>query len=100
MWSTERFRRNTEVGRVATRWRLNPGYMHSFAVTDNYYVLIEQPLCINVPKMAKSLLSTDKAVIDGMVWYGDTESTLIHAVPKNKSSKHRSVQLIEPYNKI
>ena len=54
MWSVERFRRTKELARVPTRWNLNPGYMHSFAVTENYFVLIEQPLCINITKMAKA----------------------------------------------
>ena len=56
-WSKDRFWHGEEIAKVQTRWRMSPGYMHSFSVTDNYYVLIEQPLCINIPKMARSLLS-------------------------------------------
>ncbi|GAB0096141.1 Carotenoid isomerooxygenase [Sergentomyia squamirostris] len=33
------------------RWKLNPGYMHTFGITDNYYILIEQPLSVSVRTM-------------------------------------------------
>jgi len=94
-WSKDRFWHGEEIAKVQTRWRMSPGYMHSFSVTDNYYVLIEQPLCINIPKMARSLLSRSKSVIDGMVWYGDTDSTIIHAVPK-PGSGHKPFQFEAP----
>ena len=48
--SVDRFWMATEVARVKTRWLLNPGYMHSFAMTENYYVLVEQPLSSQHPK--------------------------------------------------
>ena len=65
---------------------LDPGYMHSFSVTENFYILIEQPLCINVPKLVKSLVSSSDALLDGMVWYGDSPS-LFHIIPKDKSKR-------------
>lgn len=33
---------------VPTRWKFSPGYMHSFGITENYYVLVESPLAFNV----------------------------------------------------
>ena len=36
----------TTVASVRSRWLLHPSYMHSFAVTDNYFVLVEQPMVV------------------------------------------------------
>lgn len=41
------------VARVRSRWLLEPGYMHSFSVTENYFILIEQPLTVNAPTLAR-----------------------------------------------
>ncbi len=41
------------VARARSRWLLEPGYMHSFAVTENYIILIEQPLTVHAPSLAK-----------------------------------------------
>ena len=78
------FRKGQEVANVKSRWMLDPGYMHSFSVTENYYILIEQPLCVNVPKLIKSFLSSNDALIDGMVWHGKSP-TLFHIIPKDNS---------------
>ena len=36
---------------VKARWKLSPGYMHSFGMTENYFILAETPLSIEVLKM-------------------------------------------------
>ncbi|CAH2108025.1 unnamed protein product [Euphydryas editha] len=36
------------VGGARPRWKYNPAYMHSFGVTENYFVIIEQPLVISI----------------------------------------------------
>ena len=78
------FQNSKEVARIKSRWTLNPSYMHSFSVTENYYILIEQPLCVNVPKLVKSMLSSNGAVIDGMVWYEEAP-TIFHVIPKTNA---------------
>jgi hypothetical protein len=30
------------ISSVPSRWMLEPGYMHSFAMTNNYFILVEQ----------------------------------------------------------
>ena len=78
------FTKFEQVANIGSRWCLDPGYMHSFSITKNYYIIIEQPLSINLPRLAKSLVSAGDAVIDGMSWHGDYPS-LYHIVPKDKS---------------
>ena len=41
------------MAKVRCRWMLEPGYMHSFAVTENYFILIEQPMTVHAPTLAK-----------------------------------------------
>ena len=77
------FTKSQSVASVKSRWMLKPAYMHSFSVTENYYILIEQPLSINVPKLARSLASSNDALIDSMVWDGDAPS-IFHIIPKDK----------------
>ena len=36
------FEGGTILASIASRWLLEPGYMHSFAITSHYYILIEQ----------------------------------------------------------
>lgn len=36
------------VASVPSRWTLNPSYMHTFGMTENYYIIIEQPWAVNL----------------------------------------------------
>lgn len=40
------------VGRIPSRWKMNISYTHSFGITENYFVHLEQPMTLNLPKMA------------------------------------------------
>ncbi|CAG5135519.1 unnamed protein product, partial [Candidula unifasciata] len=40
------------IGFIPSRWKLNVAYTHSFGMTKNYFVHIEQPYVISVPKIA------------------------------------------------
>ncbi|XP_059617136.1 carotenoid isomerooxygenase [Phlebotomus argentipes] len=48
-------RRQWESAKVAatqaTRWKFHPGYMHTFGMSENYFVLVEQPLSVSVRSM-------------------------------------------------
>jgi hypothetical protein len=46
---------------------LNPAYYHSFSITDNYYIFIEQPLVISVPTLAMSQIN-GKSYADCLTW--------------------------------
>lgn len=43
---------------VPCRWLLNPGYMHTFGITENYYIIVEQPLSISLTDFVKSHLNS------------------------------------------
>ncbi|CAG2120376.1 unnamed protein product, partial [Medioppia subpectinata] len=46
---------------------LYPAYYHSFAITDNHYVFIEQPLVMSVPTIAMSKV-TGSTFADALTW--------------------------------
>ncbi|CAF3334375.1 unnamed protein product [Rotaria socialis] len=56
------------LAKIPCRWPINPSYMHTFAVTDNYIILIEQSLCISLTQMAH-LTITRGPLVDALVWY-------------------------------
>ena len=39
------------VATIPSRWPLNPCYFHSFGMTEHFYILIEQPLHVNILKL-------------------------------------------------
>jgi len=43
------FDQATVVASIPTLRPLSPGYFHSFVMTKNYFVFIEQPLVISIP---------------------------------------------------
>ncbi|GFR91763.1 beta,beta-carotene 9',10'-oxygenase [Elysia marginata] len=38
------------VATAPSRWKMNISYTHSFGMTENYFVQLEQPLAINIPR--------------------------------------------------
>ena len=36
------------VASTSSRWLLNPSYMHTFGITKNYFIIIEQPFAIDL----------------------------------------------------
>ncbi|CAF1013350.1 unnamed protein product [Adineta steineri] len=54
--------------KIPSRWPFNPSYMHTFAVTDNYIVLVEQSLCISLAQLIQ-LTITHGPMTDALVWH-------------------------------
>ncbi|CAK1549423.1 unnamed protein product [Leptosia nina] len=44
------------VGSLKPRWILHPAYMHSFGISDNYFIIVEQPLTISLVQMTHIVL--------------------------------------------
>jgi carotenoid isomerooxygenase len=42
----EKFHRS--ICSVPNRWKLHMGYVHSFGVTDNYFIIVEQPWALSL----------------------------------------------------
>ncbi|XP_049868033.1 carotenoid isomerooxygenase-like [Pectinophora gossypiella] len=67
------------VGSMAPRWSLNPAYMHSFGITENYFVIVEQPLSISLGKFVCNQF-TNNPIVSCLNWNPeyDTHITLIN----------------------
>ncbi|XP_030621009.1 beta,beta-carotene 15,15'-dioxygenase [Chanos chanos] len=65
---------------VSCRSLLTPSYYHSFGMTENYFIFIEQPLKLDILKMATAYLR-------GVSWasclkFQPEENTLIHVIDR------------------
>ncbi|KAK7070188.1 Beta,beta-carotene 9',10'-oxygenase, partial [Halocaridina rubra] len=72
------FAKPKKIGSVDARWKLNPCHMHTFGLTENYVVLLEQPLTIDVKAMVANTIR-DKPFIGGMEWM-ENKLVKIHLV--------------------
>ncbi|KAK5649129.1 hypothetical protein RI129_004021 [Pyrocoelia pectoralis] len=72
------------VAGIPARWPLHPSYMHTFGITKNYFVIVEQPLSVAVPQMLMNKFM-NKPFHGVMKWY-ENEQTQINVVSR-KSGK-------------
>ncbi|NXH43037.1 BCDO2 oxygenase, partial [Dicaeum eximium] len=61
--------------------RAKPSYYHSFGMTENYIIFIEQPLRLNLLKIISSKLR-GKTIMDGISWEPQ-HNTYFHVVNKH-----------------
>ncbi|NXA58842.1 BCDO2 oxygenase, partial [Mohoua ochrocephala] len=61
--------------------RAKPSYYHSFGMTENYIIFIEQPLKLNLLKIITSKLR-GKTILDGISWEPQ-HNTYFHVVNKH-----------------
>lgn len=62
------FDQATIVASVPSRWLLNPSYMHSFGITENFFIIVEQPLSISFIKMTMSHLKQEP-MMNSFKWH-------------------------------
>ncbi|XP_063893598.1 carotenoid isomerooxygenase [Helicoverpa armigera] len=64
------------VASVKPRWTLNPSYMHTFGITENYFVIVEQALSVSVAALMKGLINNEK-VCSSLKWNPDYETHIV-----------------------
>ncbi|XP_051166797.1 carotenoid isomerooxygenase isoform X2 [Leptopilina boulardi] len=79
---------------VASRWLLNPAYMHTFGITDNYFIIVEQPLSVALVSTIKNRLKNEP-MRSSLKWHND-ETTQIHVISR-KSGKIVKTFLTEAF---
>lgn len=87
-WSTAKV-----VATIPSRWPFSICYMHSFCVTQNYFVLVEQPFAIIPINQLINQLCGEKPIASCLRYYPE-EDTLFHVIsrhPAKSSSKGRRV---------
>ncbi|KAJ8949375.1 hypothetical protein NQ314_008235, partial [Rhamnusium bicolor] len=70
------------VAAIPARWPLHPSYMHTFGITENYYVIVEQPLSISVSATVTAKL-TNEPLAGCFRWYQD-EYTQINVICRKR----------------
>nr|CAD7407699.1 unnamed protein product [Timema poppensis] len=61
--------------------------MHTFGITDHYFVVVEQPLTVSAPSMIKKQL-TNSPLIESLRWYKD-EQTMIYLIRRKDGKIHK-----------
>ncbi|KAL1465066.1 hypothetical protein WDU94_004661, partial [Cyamophila willieti] len=74
------------VTSVPVRWRFHPGYMHTFAMTSNYYIIVEQPLSISVPRLVRNTF-TNQPLATCLKFF-DSQSTLFHVLDRTTGAEN------------
>ncbi|XP_048480733.1 carotenoid isomerooxygenase [Plutella xylostella] len=64
------------VGSIKPRWALHPAYMHTFGVTANYFVIVEQPLTVSLCALVRNQLQ-DKPLASSLKWFADQETHIV-----------------------
>ncbi|XP_036284524.1 beta,beta-carotene 9',10'-oxygenase isoform X2 [Pipistrellus kuhlii] len=80
---------------IASTERLKPSYYHSFGMTKNYIIFIEQPLKINLWKMITSKIR-GKALSDGISWEPQS-NTRFHVVNKHTGQLLPGMYFTKPF---
>ncbi|KZC05840.1 Beta,beta-carotene 9',10'-oxygenase [Dufourea novaeangliae] len=76
------------VASVPSRWLLNPSYMHTFGITENYFVIIEQPLAVSFTTLM-SCKVTQQPMCAALKWH-ENENTLIHLISRDTGQLERT----------
>ncbi|XP_076183038.1 neither inactivation nor afterpotential B isoform X2 [Ptiloglossa arizonensis] len=82
------FDQATIVASVPSRWLLNPSYMHTFGITENYFIIVEQPLAVSLPTIISCKVK--KEPMHAALKWHENENTLIHVVSKETGSVVRT----------
>ncbi|CAH1376482.1 unnamed protein product, partial [Tenebrio molitor] len=78
--SSSMFEQATIVGQIPARWPLHPSYMHTFGITDQFFLIIEQPLNISLTGMVAAKLKNDP-LMTCFKWY-QNETTRINLISR------------------
>lgn len=79
---------------VPARWKMSPAYMHSMTMTDNYVVLIEQPLAVSLSELLSDIV-TNAPFISGLKWHN--EPVLIHVIDRKTWKPVKTRYVTEPF---
>lgn len=74
------FKQASILATIPARWPYSPGYYHSFAITENYVVFIEQPMCVSIPRVATSVVR-NVPISECFVWHGEYKNRF-HVISK------------------
>ncbi|GAB6018635.1 hypothetical protein CHUAL_000316 [Chamberlinius hualienensis] len=83
------------VNTISPSWKASYGYFHSFGVTDNYIVFVEQPQLVSSVKLATSQINK-RAFKDCMDWTPD-EKVKFFIIEKATGQKLKTTYHAAPF---
>uniref|UniRef100_A0A8C9XP29 Beta-carotene oxygenase 1, like n=1 Tax=Sander lucioperca TaxID=283035 RepID=A0A8C9XP29_SANLU len=69
-----------QVGSVPFRSLLSPSYFHSFAMTQNHFVFVEQPLKLDIVKLATAYVRG--VTLGSCLRFDEDQTTLFHVIDR------------------
>ena len=75
------------VAEIPARWKLHPCYMHTFGITENYFVIVEQPLTVSIPALVKSQI-VNEPMISCLKWFPEKFTCIYLVERKSGEVKH------------
>ncbi|XP_046962607.1 carotenoid isomerooxygenase-like [Vanessa cardui] len=75
------------VSVIEPRWSFSPTYSHSFGITDNYFIIIEQPLIISTFGLMKNAV-INQPFSSALRWYPEYETQIL-LINRNTGAKTR-----------
>lgn len=69
----ESFPKGEILYKIRSPWKVHFNYYHSFSMTENYFVFVQQPFLSNVPKILTSKL-TGSAYVSSLTFYPDIKN--------------------------
>ncbi|XP_076367898.1 carotenoid-cleaving dioxygenase, mitochondrial-like isoform X2 [Tachypleus tridentatus] len=90
-----KFDEGTVICSIPALSKRNPSYFHSFAMTENYFVFVEQPLTVSVMKLGISSF-TGSSFMDCMNWNSNCQSRF-HVIKRATGEVFSTVYVAEPF---
>jgi carotenoid isomerooxygenase len=78
------------VAEIPVRWKFHPAYMHTFGVTENFFVIVEHPLSLSVKSIVKTKFTN--STIDSCFKALTEKTTKIHLVDRKTAKLSQSFQ--------
>ncbi|XP_044252484.1 carotenoid isomerooxygenase-like [Tribolium madens] len=76
------------VAGIPVRWNLHPTYMHSFGITENYFILVEHPFSMSVSAMVANKIK-DEPLAGSFRWYQHEKTRISLISRKSGKLSHR-----------
>ncbi|RVE52616.1 hypothetical protein evm_002735, partial [Chilo suppressalis] len=64
------------VGTMKPRWTLHPSYMHTFGISEHYFVIVEQPLSVSLGGLVRARL-TGRPAAASLHWYPHVQTHVV-----------------------
>nr|XP_050024308.1 retinoid isomerohydrolase-like [Dermacentor andersoni] len=84
------------VGKIPFSSRTTVPYVHSFALTEKWVVVVEQPLALHLPTMLRCKFLGDKAYVDALK-FNPEKGVRFHIMNKKTGELHSTVFEAAPF---